>query len=208
MPKTQTPTRGYTATKDQLLARLARIEGQIRGIEGWSRTTATASTSSPRSAPPKPRWTRSRSGCSTGTPTPISWPRSPEPRSTSAKERKCHSPTRCSQPDRVRPRPHLPTRRGRHVPTHRRHVPRHPHATRHLHLRPVLDRVHDPLRPRLPAHTRLTSTDCADQPEKNRLPPFVHAAGIWPDLDSAPQCAASKALRRAPPSPSCLGADR
>jgi len=34
MAKTQAPTRGYTATKDQLLARLARIEGQIRGIEG------------------------------------------------------------------------------------------------------------------------------------------------------------------------------
>ena len=34
MPKTQAPTRGYTATKDQLLARLKRIEGQIRGIEG------------------------------------------------------------------------------------------------------------------------------------------------------------------------------
>jgi DNA-binding FrmR family transcriptional regulator len=35
MPNTQTPiTRGYTATKDQLLARLRRIEGQIRGIEG------------------------------------------------------------------------------------------------------------------------------------------------------------------------------
>jgi DNA-binding FrmR family transcriptional regulator len=34
MPNTQTPTRGYTATKEQLLARLARIEGQIRGIEG------------------------------------------------------------------------------------------------------------------------------------------------------------------------------
>ena len=34
MPKSQAPTRGYTATKDQLLARLARIEGQIRGIEG------------------------------------------------------------------------------------------------------------------------------------------------------------------------------
>ncbi|MGH2908031.1 MAG: metal-sensitive transcriptional regulator [Solirubrobacteraceae bacterium] len=34
MPKTETPTRGYTATKDQLLARLKRIEGQIRGIEG------------------------------------------------------------------------------------------------------------------------------------------------------------------------------
>jgi CsoR family transcriptional regulator, copper-sensing transcriptional repressor len=27
-------TRGYTASKDQLLARLKRIEGQIRGIEG------------------------------------------------------------------------------------------------------------------------------------------------------------------------------
>jgi DNA-binding FrmR family transcriptional regulator len=34
MPTTQAPTRGYTATKDQLLARLKRIEGQIRGIEG------------------------------------------------------------------------------------------------------------------------------------------------------------------------------
>jgi CsoR family transcriptional regulator, copper-sensing transcriptional repressor len=34
MPNTQTPTRGYTATKDQLLARLKRVEGQIRGIEG------------------------------------------------------------------------------------------------------------------------------------------------------------------------------
>jgi CsoR family transcriptional regulator, copper-sensing transcriptional repressor len=34
MTKSQAPTRGYTATKDQLLARLARIEGQIRGIEG------------------------------------------------------------------------------------------------------------------------------------------------------------------------------
>lgn len=28
-----TPTRGYTASKDQLLARLRRIEGQVRGIE-------------------------------------------------------------------------------------------------------------------------------------------------------------------------------
>ena len=28
-----TPTRGYTATKDQLSARLRRIEGQVRGIE-------------------------------------------------------------------------------------------------------------------------------------------------------------------------------
>ena len=34
MPDDSTPTRGYTATKDQLLARLKRIEGQIRGIEG------------------------------------------------------------------------------------------------------------------------------------------------------------------------------
>jgi DNA-binding FrmR family transcriptional regulator len=28
------PTRGYTATKDQLLTRLRRIEGQVRGVEG------------------------------------------------------------------------------------------------------------------------------------------------------------------------------
>ena len=34
MAQTDTPTRGYTASKDQLLARLKRIEGQIRGIEG------------------------------------------------------------------------------------------------------------------------------------------------------------------------------
>ena len=33
-PATTTETRGYTATKDQLLARLKRIEGQVRGIEG------------------------------------------------------------------------------------------------------------------------------------------------------------------------------
>jgi DNA-binding FrmR family transcriptional regulator len=34
MNSTTTPTRGYTATKDQLLKRLKRIEGQVRGIEG------------------------------------------------------------------------------------------------------------------------------------------------------------------------------
>ena len=28
------PTRGYTASKDQLVKRLRRIEGQVRGIEG------------------------------------------------------------------------------------------------------------------------------------------------------------------------------
>ena len=28
-----TPTRGYTASKDQLIARLRRIEGQVRGVE-------------------------------------------------------------------------------------------------------------------------------------------------------------------------------
>jgi len=28
------PARGYTATKDQLLTRLKRIEGQVRGIRG------------------------------------------------------------------------------------------------------------------------------------------------------------------------------
>lgn len=34
MASSPNPSRGYTATKDQLLARLKRIEGQIRGIEG------------------------------------------------------------------------------------------------------------------------------------------------------------------------------
>lgn len=34
MTESTTPTRGYTATKDQLLARLRRIEGQVRGIQG------------------------------------------------------------------------------------------------------------------------------------------------------------------------------
>jgi len=34
MAKATAPARGYTATKDELLARLRRIEGQIRGIEG------------------------------------------------------------------------------------------------------------------------------------------------------------------------------
>jgi DNA-binding FrmR family transcriptional regulator len=31
--KTTPPTRGYTASKDQLQTRLRRIEGQVRGIE-------------------------------------------------------------------------------------------------------------------------------------------------------------------------------
>jgi hypothetical protein len=31
---TTTPSRGYSATKDQLLKRLERIEGQVRGIAG------------------------------------------------------------------------------------------------------------------------------------------------------------------------------
>jgi DNA-binding FrmR family transcriptional regulator len=32
-PRSPEPTRGYAATKDELSARLRRIEGQIRGIE-------------------------------------------------------------------------------------------------------------------------------------------------------------------------------
>lgn len=31
---TSTPLRGYSATKDQLQARLKRIEGQVRGVQG------------------------------------------------------------------------------------------------------------------------------------------------------------------------------
>ncbi len=34
MATNPTPSRGYSATKDQLLTRLKRIEGQVRGIEG------------------------------------------------------------------------------------------------------------------------------------------------------------------------------
>ena len=36
MPATETTasTRGYSATKDQLLKRLRRIEGQVRGVQG------------------------------------------------------------------------------------------------------------------------------------------------------------------------------
>jgi DNA-binding FrmR family transcriptional regulator len=34
MSDSTTPTRGYTATKDQLLKRLRRIEGQVRGVQG------------------------------------------------------------------------------------------------------------------------------------------------------------------------------
>lgn len=34
MAESTRPTRGYSATKDQLLARLLRIEGQVRGIQG------------------------------------------------------------------------------------------------------------------------------------------------------------------------------
>ena len=33
-PPETPPTRGYTATKDQLLKRLRRIEGQVRGLQG------------------------------------------------------------------------------------------------------------------------------------------------------------------------------
>ena len=45
-----TETRGYSASKDQLLGRLNRIEGRWEASGGWSRRIATASTSSPRSA--------------------------------------------------------------------------------------------------------------------------------------------------------------
>jgi CsoR family transcriptional regulator, copper-sensing transcriptional repressor len=33
MTTSETPVRGYTPTKDELLKRLRRIEGQVRGIE-------------------------------------------------------------------------------------------------------------------------------------------------------------------------------
>lgn len=33
MDSSETPTRGYSATKDQLLARLRRVEGQVGGLQ-------------------------------------------------------------------------------------------------------------------------------------------------------------------------------
>jgi CsoR family transcriptional regulator, copper-sensing transcriptional repressor len=33
-PHSTAPTRGYSATKDALLKRLKRIEGQVRGVQG------------------------------------------------------------------------------------------------------------------------------------------------------------------------------
>ena len=67
MAKTDTPTRGYTATKEQLLARLRRIEGQIRGIEGMVEDDRYCIDVLTQIAPPRPRWTRSPSDCSTAT---------------------------------------------------------------------------------------------------------------------------------------------
>jgi CsoR family transcriptional regulator, copper-sensing transcriptional repressor len=34
MPHDASPNRGYTASKDQLQARLRRVEGQVRGVQG------------------------------------------------------------------------------------------------------------------------------------------------------------------------------
>src|SRR3954470_3651597 len=34
MGTSRTPTRGYSATKDQLIKRLNRVEGQVRGLRG------------------------------------------------------------------------------------------------------------------------------------------------------------------------------
>jgi DNA-binding FrmR family transcriptional regulator len=34
IPSTTAPARGYSASKEQLLKRLRRVEGQVRGIEG------------------------------------------------------------------------------------------------------------------------------------------------------------------------------
>ena len=33
-PRRTTPSRGYSATKEQLIKRLARVEGQVRGVSG------------------------------------------------------------------------------------------------------------------------------------------------------------------------------
>ena len=54
-------THGYTEHKDRLLKRLARVEGQVRGVARMVDDDAIASTCSRRSAPSRRHSTRSRS---------------------------------------------------------------------------------------------------------------------------------------------------
>src|ERR1035441_1229501 len=64
------PKRGYSATKDQLQARLRRIEGQVRGVQGTVAEERYCIDVLTRSRRSKACSTRSRSDCSTITPIP------------------------------------------------------------------------------------------------------------------------------------------
>ena len=69
MAPTPPPRRGYTATKDQLLARLRAIEGQIRGVEGMVEDDRYCIDVLTQISASRPRSTRWPSACSTTTPT-------------------------------------------------------------------------------------------------------------------------------------------
>ena len=59
--------RGYTATKEQLNKRLARIEGQVRGVSRMVEDDRYCIDVLTRSAPSKRPWTRSPWACSMAT---------------------------------------------------------------------------------------------------------------------------------------------
>ena len=65
MSESTTTARGYTASKDELLARLRRIEGQVRGIEGMVAEDRYCIDVLTQSQPYARRSTRLRSGCLT-----------------------------------------------------------------------------------------------------------------------------------------------
>ena len=65
-------TRGYTATKDQLLKRLRRIEGQVGGIERMVEDDRYCIDVLTQITALRPRSTRSPSACSTTTRTTAS----------------------------------------------------------------------------------------------------------------------------------------
>lgn len=62
-----TQARGYTATKEDLLARLARIEGQVRGVARMVEEDRYCIDVVTRSTQSEQPWTRSDSDCWTAT---------------------------------------------------------------------------------------------------------------------------------------------
>ena len=65
MPTQTAPTRGYAATKDQLLTRLRRIEGQMRGLQGMVEEDRYCIDVRTQISAAQPHWTKSPLDCST-----------------------------------------------------------------------------------------------------------------------------------------------